>query len=416
MKTRFMIGLSILLVALLTMSGCGSMSARDLMVNVQAAEKPASPTEPDLDFTDSISEFTWSLFHETVKTKGNVLISPASVYLVLAMTMNGAAGTTRDAILRTLAAEKLSVEKINIACRDWMTLLMNTTSKTELLISDSIWYNIGFSADQAFLKVNADYYAAAMRQMDFSKAEAAQVINDWVNQATRGKIKSIMNKTNAEDAMYLINAVYFKSQWKNQFASLKTHSGDFYLENGTTTASYMNRQSETDYLSGDGMEGVLLPFTDKRFAFIALLPEKGRTIQDTVSGMDSATFKRLLASSQPIMLNLHLPKFETEFEINMMESLANLGLGEACRAGADFSLMDKKRNKGLSISGIGHKTYFKIDETGVEAAAVTGLTMAASLQPAEGKKLIFDRSFLYGIIDTISGVPLFLGIMDNPAN
>jgi serine protease inhibitor len=341
------------------------------------------------------------------------LISPASVYLALAMTMNGAGGTTRDAMLKTLSAKKMSVDKINIACRDWMTLLMKTTDKTNLLISNSIWYNDGFAVDQAFLVANADYYAAALHKIDFADSRAAEVINNWVRQATKNKINSIMDQTDESDLMYLINAVYFKSQWKNQFASLKTYQGDFHLESGTATVSYMNRKSETIFLASDGLQGILLPFADKRYAFAAILPAEGSSVREAVSSMDQATFNRLLESSQTLELDLHLPKFAVESQISLKDSLVSLGMGEAFQD-ADFSLMDKNRSKDLIITGIGHKAYFKIDEIGAEAAAVTGLAVAASIE--NGNKLAFDRPFLYGIIDTATSLPLFLGVMDNPAN
>lgn len=416
MNMRIFVAFSIVFAILLALSGCGTASAGDLMANVQAAERPANPAGPDSVFIDSVGEFSWRLFQKTAKVKGNILVSPASVYLALAMTMNGAGGTTRNAMLQALSAEKGSVGKINIACRDWMTLLMNTGDGTDLLISNSIWYNVGVAPDPAFLETNAGYYAAALRQINFADSKAAEIINTWVSQATNGKIDSIMDKTYDGDFMYLINAVYFKSQWQDRFAIAKTFRGDFNLENGTTKVSYMNRKSESSYLGSDDLEGVLLPFTDTRFAFIAILPAEGSSVRDTVSSMGQEIFKRVLDSSREITLDLYLPKFEMEYKTGLPEILANLGMGEAFHPGADFSLMNKNRSKDLWISGIGHKTYFMIDENGAKAAAVTGLTMTASTTAVikDVKKLVFDRPFLYGIVDTLSGLPLFLGTMDNP--
>jgi serine protease inhibitor len=158
-----------------------------------------------------------------------------------------------------------------------------------------------------------------------------------------------------------------------------------------------------------------LPFIDTRFAFIAILPAESSNVRAIVRNMNPASFKKLLDSSRLTNLALHLPKFESEYETNLLDNLNNLGMGEALHSGADFSLMDKNRNKALSITGIRHKTYFKIDENGAEAAAVTGVTMAGISKIEDKSKLVFDRPFLYGIVDTKTGLPLFLGIMDNPA-
>ena len=127
------------------------------------------------------------------------------------MVLNGADTTTRAAMLKTLAAENLTVDQINKASRDWMTLLMDTGDKTKLSIVNSIWLREGFDADKAFLQQNADYYSAAARTLDFNNPSAILAINDWVKNATNGKIDKIIDEIKPDVIMYLINAVHFKS-------------------------------------------------------------------------------------------------------------------------------------------------------------------------------------------------------------
>jgi len=153
MKKQALLLLSILLGLMLVLSGCAA-PVSDLMAGVKAAEWPQSPDEPDSAFISSISQFSWMLFQESMKNPDNVLISPASVYIALAMTLNGADQGTRTAMLDALSAEGLSVDAINRACRDWTTLLENTNQTTKLSISNSIWLRDSFDADKDFLQRN----------------------------------------------------------------------------------------------------------------------------------------------------------------------------------------------------------------------------------------------------------------------
>lgn len=414
-----------LMLALLSaplLGGCGSASpggglltGGDLMTGVKAAERPATPTEPGQAFIDSVGQFSWNLFQKAAASKGNPVLSPASVYLALAMTLNGADGATRTAMLKTLAAEALSLADLNGACRDWATLLVNSGDGKSVKIANSIWYNKGFSIDPAFLQVNADAFGATARQLAFDDANTVREINDWVSKATEGKIKDIMERTSSTDVMYLINAVYLNLLWRDQFQSYLTKSGDFFTESGATVrVSYMNRKAPEIVISSKGLSGVLLPYMNERFSFIAILPPAGTSVREAVGSLTAADFQKLPGTVSQRTVQLSLPKYELDYEISLKDPLAALGLGPAMSADADFSLMVKNRARGLFISGVQQKVYFRADEKGTEAAAVTSVTMAASMPPAETDKLVFDRPFLFGILDRKSGLPLFLGIVDNP--
>lgn len=416
MKKRLPVVLIFSLSLLLALSGCSTAVAGDLMANVQAAEKPATPSEPDLEYVNSVGEFSWTLLQESAKNEGNVLVSPASVYLALAMTLNGSDTTTRTAMLDALAAQNLSLEQVNAASRDWMTLLMNTGGKTRLSIANSIWYRDGFDADADFLRRNADYFAAAARTLDFSDPAAVTTINGWVKNATNGTIDKIVEKIDPAVVMYLINAVYFKAEWQTKFEAANTFDRTFKKTGGDITVKFMNQVGSMAYLSNDDSQGVLLPYSDGRFAFVAILPEEGKTPRDLVTAMDAAALADLLASREDTSVELSLPKFETRYENSLLEELRALGMGEAFEGGtADFSLMNTGRRKDLFISEVRHKTFCRVDEDGTEAAAVTSVEIQETSAPMGDIRLTFDRPFIYGIVDTITGLPLFLGILDDPA-
>jgi serpin B len=174
----------------------GTSEAADLMAEIKGAERSASPAPPDKAAGKEINRFSAALFQESAANEGNVMISPASVYLALAMTLNGADGETKAAMLKTLADEKLTVDMLNEAGRDWMTLLTKTDGKTKLTIANSIWFDESFTPYKPFLQSNADFYAAEARKLDFRDQRTPQIINNWVKEATNGVIDKIIESIN----------------------------------------------------------------------------------------------------------------------------------------------------------------------------------------------------------------------------
>lgn len=405
---------AILLSFSLLLSGCNVTSA-DLMADVEAAQWPENPPELDREFNESVRQFSWDLFMLTSSGQGNVMVSPASVYIALAMALNGADTQTRDDMLDTLAAYNLSVEDINTNVRDWITLLTRDEAKTEVAIANSIWYREGFTPDRDFLQSNADYIGAAARSLDFSDSGAVQTINNWIKEATRDTIDEIVERIDADVMMYLINALYFKSDWQTQFAAEDTVKGIFNAPSGSVNVDYMNRQDQMEYFKSEFAQGVILPYTDDRFAFVALLPDAEITPTQLIARMSENSFTEILGASSGLDIDLYLPKFEASYEASLKNDLSVLGMEIAFDPSrADFSLMQENRSRDLYISEVKHKTYIKVDEKGTEAAAVTSIEMRATGMPAAGYELRFDRPFIYALIDVESGLPLFLGIMENP--
>ncbi|HBP37318.1 MAG TPA: serine proteinase inhibitor [Clostridiales bacterium] len=405
-----LIGLALLL------TGCAAPVSADLMAGVQAAEKPANPDPPAQEFLSAAAKFSWNLLRESAVNPGNVLVSPASVYLALAMTLNGADTSTREAMLDALAARGLSVDELNAACRDWQTLLTASDEKTRLTIANSIWYRQGFNADPAFLQKNADYFAAGARMLDFTQDEAVQIINGWVSQNTQGTIEKILEKISPQAVMYLINTIYFKADWKTPFIKNYTADQSFAAPDGPVAVPFMHRTDNLAYLEQDGLTGILLPYADEQYAFFAILPPSGQTARQMAESAAPTLLSDLLQSSRMASVELSMPLFETDYEDSLVDEMTALGMGKAFQPGdADFSLMSSERSKDLYISEIKHKTFCKINETGTEAAAATLVEISKTGLPSADILLAFDRPFLYGIIDQLTGLPVFLGIMENPA-
>ena len=197
-----------LMAVLMLATGCTTASAgNDLMNEVKPADKPAETTPAPAAYFDAMADFGWSLLRASAANEGSLMISPASVHLALAMTLNGADTETGDQMLELLAGKGLTLDGLNQAARSALALWNDPSGKERLTIANSIWFDQTFQPDPDFLQANADHYTAAARKIDFRTKEALSAINGWVKEATRGVIPSILEEIPADAVMYLVNAI-----------------------------------------------------------------------------------------------------------------------------------------------------------------------------------------------------------------
>ncbi len=388
----------------------------DLMAAIKPADWPDCPAAPVPAFQRSLHQFAWALLQQSTTNPGNILVSPASVFIALAMTANGADGPTRTAMLDVLAREGLDQAALNQNSRDWQSLLTRTSSQATFNIANSIWYRQGFAADPAFLQANADYFAAGARSLDFNQPQALATINGWVQRHTQGKIDKIIERINPAVVMYLINTLYFHSDFAEPFNPKLTKTGAFQCPGQVVSAEFMHQTKNFLYISGKNSAGLLLPFADSRFSFLALLPPQNLTPRDFINALQATDYSALIASGQESLIAITLPRFSAKYSDSLVEELKAMGLGVAFdSAQADFSRMQTSRAKDLYISDVLHKTTCDVNEKGVEAAAATAVEISKTSGDQPDHTLDFSRPFIYGIIEKSTGIPLFIGIMEKPA-
>ena len=220
--------------------------------------------------------------------------------------------------------------------------------------------------------------------------------------------------------MFLVNAVYFKSDWQVPFEKNDTRKQVFHAPGKDVEVEFMHRTGRMTVMSGNGATGVALPYDDGQFGFFALLPDGQSSPREWLAKQDKASLfddiAGMMGQKAGFTVELALPKFESSYEDTLEDELARLGMGIAFDPGrADFSGMSERHAKDLFIGTVRHKTFVRVDEKGTEAAAVTSVGMRLTGMPLIERQLVFDRPFLYGIMDMKAGIPLFVGIMENPA-
>ena len=365
---------------------------------------------------DADNRFAFKLFQEVNRFEGdtNVFISPLSVAMALGMTLNGADGTTEQAMLETLELAGLSRDAVNEAYRTLIDLLRNLDPNVEFLIANSIWHAQNRVPSQDFLDINQQYFDAEVAALDFGDPSAAQTINEWVYSNTNGKIEEIIeNGIPANVIMYLINAVYFKGDWTYQFDKDRTHDADFRLADGSmTTVDMMSQTGEIEIRTiwTPGLMVAELPYSGDAYCMTILLPDAAEDIGSIVEDMTENNWQSWLDGLETGVMHVNLPKFTLEFELALNDALKGLGMEVAFSPSqADFTRMYP--GGGVWIDTVLHKTFVDVNEEGTEAAAVTSVSMRELSGPSS---LTVDRPFVFVIRERHSGTILFMGKVMDP--
>jgi serpin B len=352
----------------------------------------------------------------------NIFISPLSVGMALGMTVNGAAGATRDSMLAALQLGGLPMDAVNGGYRSVIDLLRGLDPGVAFTLANSIWYRNTVTPGQAFLDDTRTFFDAQVQGLDFSAPTAAKTINDWVNAQTRGKIPEIVDDPiDPSVVMYLINAIYFKGSWTQRFDAALTRDAPFTLRTGATvTASMMTHQDPAParLYQGDGVTVVDLPYGGGAYAMTIVLPPSAAAIDTLSANLTEQRWDTWIAGLDSGGVIVTMPKFKLTFERSLVSSLSALGMKIAfCDFSdvADFSGMYPGAAPGdFCISSVKHKTYVDVYEEGTEAAAVTSVGITTSVAPSGPLHIYVDHPFLVAIRERLTGTILFLGRVMNP--
>jgi serpin B len=362
------------------------------------------------------SSFAWEIFRELNKVDEdkNIFISPLSISTALSMTYQGARDTTREAMAEALQYEGIETNTVNQSYKNLLRYLEQADSKVDLSINNSIWIREGEDIKEDFLTGNREFFDAYITELDFSRQDAPNKINNWIDDATKGKIeKMIEGPISPQVVMYLINAIYFKGQWSERFKEENTVSAKFYATEGTPQdIKMMRRTGEVEYARGDDYKAVRLPYGKGKIAMYAILPQEGVLLNDFIAAMDEEKWHKIrknVAKKEDVILQI--PRFKIEYGIKeLKDALTALGMGEAFSDRAIFSGI---RN-GIFISNVLHKAVIEVNEEGSEAAGATVVIMKESAA-VEPPTFIANRPFIFIIADEETGTILFLGKYCDPA-
>lgn len=382
--------------------------------------KPVDLSEKQKQVVASSNEFGFEFFRRAIALSDNsvnMMVSPLSISMALGMTRNGAANATLDSMNKTLFVSGLSETEINEACKSIIETFTSLDPDVKMQIANSIWNRQGFEVNPDFLNTNKNYFDAEITSLDFSNPESVNTINSWVDDKTNHLIKKIVDQIPDEAVMYLINAIYFKGQWKYQFEPKDTKELDFLVNGANVKVPTMRQKTNLRYFKNENFEAVEMPYNQGNFNCTVILPEAGKTIGDIAPELTLTNWTSWINEFLEYEVTLEIPKFKYEYEEkNVKPVLKDMGMGNAFDDNlADFSRINP--NYQLFISDIKHKTFIETNEEGTEAAAVTSVEVGTtSVNPDEPQPVLvqINRPFIYLITEKSSQTILFIGAVNDP--
>ena len=372
---------------------------------------------------EATEAFAIDLYLALAESDENIVFSPYSAAIALAMTRNGAAGQTAseiDAVLHADTAGDLNggfnaIDQALAAVPGEYEIGADEPVVLELSTANQLWAHEGFTFRSEFLDALAADYGAGMRLVDYvtDTEGARQTINGWVSDQTRERIPELLQEgvLDVDTRLVLTNAVYLNAPWQYPFFEESTSNDGFTTLAGDEVVVPMMRLSEDlAYGSGDGYQAVVLPYAGGQLSMLVIVPDEGsfgfveRRIGEVVGEIDGST-------SRPQVM-LEFPRFEFRTQAALKQILIELGMPTAFSEAADFSGMTDEAQ--LAIQDVIHEAFISVDEEGTEAAAATAAIVGLTSMPMETVELTVDRPFIFLIRHDETGAVLFMGRVVDP--
>lgn len=380
--------------------------------------------------SSAMNEFSAKLLKSSVRQGKNTFVSPLSVMYALAMTANGAKGKTLDEMEKTLGMNNYEMNRFFQAYPSY--LRYEDSSYTDdfggyhpadrFNIANSIWINNSENmpgVSKSFLQSSKDFYDAEITPLAFDDS-AVSKINGWVNEKTDNMIPSIIDEIEPNALMYLINAISFEALWYEQYEDNQVKKLTFTDENGNTTRSDYLCSVEDLYIhDGDKAEGVVKYYQSFNYAFAALLPKEGTSLNSYVQSLTGERISEILGDvNRDYDVYTRIPKFKVKYGDTLNDNLISMGMSSAFDNSADFSRMLSNPNGfPLELKEVVHKTFIDLNEAGTRAAAVTAVIpipgAAPDYEEPERKYIYLTRPFVYMIINRDTNTPIFIGTLED---
>ena len=396
------LALCLLLSLALSLAGCGSPAEPERFISNCPPLTPGASSDT-LDFAIRL--------YRAAYDDNNTLLSPLSVLAALAMTANGAAGETKAQMESVLGT---TVEKLNAFFDAYLANLPNDET-CKLALADALWIREDYEpkVHRAYLDTLSGVYRADVFSAPFN-GETVGRINAWTNEKTDGMIPEIIRELEQDETLLLLNALAFDAEWRSPYSENQVCPGMFSKSDGTETDAVFLSDYENEFLSdGDRAIGFVKPYADVRYAFVALLPNEGISLEYYLATLSGERIASILADRRTdVVFETRIPKFEVRCQTDALkDDLQELGMIDAFQPEADFSGIS---DDGFAISRILHKTYLSVGEKGTRAGAATAVGLMGGAPEYLPVPVILDRPFVYLIYDVENNLPLFIGTLNDP--
>jgi serpin B len=381
------------------------------------AERPVSADAKAL--AQANTAFAFDLYKRLCQPGANLFFSPASLSTAFAMAYDGARGATADEMAQVLHFT-LEPDRLNAAFADLLRSWTGDPNRAyELHLANALWGQSGYGFLPAYLKSTREHFGAGLREVDYhADPEAArQVINTWVEQQTKAKIKDLIPSglLDRQTRLVLTNAVYFKGTWVSPFPKAATRTAPFHVSAGRDVATpMMNKTARFGYMETETFQALELPYKGDHLAMVVLLPKTATGLAALEAALSAQALDGWLGQLKAEEVIVALPKFTMTEQFQLGRALAAMGMARAFSPAADFSGMNGKSHD-LYLTEAVHKAFVDVNEEGTEAAAATGIAVGLTAAAPRPKPVFrADHPFVFLIRDRRSGSVLLLGRLVQP--
>ena len=391
----------------LMVAGCTS-SNDDQRFVVCPVDHQIQLTRGEQELVTANNDFAFNLMRKVADEEKSQIVSPISITYALGMLNNGATGETRQQINRVLGFKDAS--EANDFCKKMLTQAPYLDSQTKVLIANTIYVNKDYTLKPAFVQTAHSFYQADPETRDFHDGQTMDVINQWASDHTERMIEKVLDADSFDpDAVsYLLNAIYFKGEWKMKFDEQETYQAPF---NHAKKVFMMHQQSKFLYANAEDYQALQLPYGNGAYTMTVLLPHTDKSVHDVLRGLTAGKWKNLWSAeggSRQTLVDVHLPRLETHTDLNLVGLMSQLGMPNAFDSElAEFSDFC---NVPTYIGLMKQVARIKLSEEGTEAAAVTVTGFfTTSVGGSSMVSFLADRPFLYVISERSSGAVFFVG-------
>jgi len=381
------------------------------------AAQPAQVSDADLEaLVRGNNAFAFDLYRAAASGEDDLVLSPASVSVAMAMTWAGARGRTAEQMAEALHFE-LPQERLHPAMARLRSDLLDEVAGVELAVANRLWGQQGAAFLDPFLAVTRDSYGAQTVEADFAgDPEGVRAdINRWVDEQTRHRIPDLLQPGTIEPLTRLVlaNAIAFEGQWKFKFPAERTQPAPFTRTDGSQVqAPLMQVKLPTALYQGEGFQVLALPYQGDEVEMVVVLPEQHDGLAALEARVDGDTLQTWLGEATTGDVVVWLPRFEIAAGLSLVDAMQSLGMKEAFGMGADLSGMNGRQD--LYISAAVHRAFVDVDEEGTEAAAATAVVVGRKSARPRLPQVRADHPFLFLVRHRATGSILFAGRLMDP--
>uniref|UniRef100_A0A803J867 WD repeat domain 49 n=1 Tax=Xenopus tropicalis TaxID=8364 RepID=A0A803J867_XENTR len=351
-------------------------------------------------------------------TEENIIFSPLGTSLILGMIKLGARGAALSQIQQALKLQGNQDSEEFSELKTLLAVISEENKEFTFNLANALYLQEGFQVKEQYLHSNRDVFNSAIKLVDFQDVKAsAETISEWVQRQTHGKISKMFSSGDFTPLtkMVLVNALYFKGEWKQKFSVEATHSEEFSVKRGLTVKVPMMHLQTTTKLGYFSVKNASykvleLPYKGDKFSLLLTLPAEDVEIGELEKIVTATMIKTWFADMKEEVVEISLPRFKVEHKIDLKKSFLNLNITDIFNEGCDLSGITESPN--LYISKVFQKVFLEINEEGSEAAASTGMQVSAMSMSSH--RFAANRPFLFFIRHIQSGMILFMGKVMNP--